>query len=56
MPVPELPVQVHEIRIRNQVLSLFPPLEEGRATWIRSLFEWLGTPCPFGPRRPPTSV
>ena len=42
IPLPELPVHVHEIRIRNQVLSLSPPLEEGRAMWIRSLFDWLG--------------
>ena len=42
MPLPELPVLVHEIRIRNQVLSLSPPLEEARATWIRNLFDWLG--------------
>jgi len=42
VPLPELPVIVHEIRIRNQLLSLSPPLEDARATWIRLLFEWLG--------------
>lgn len=33
---------VHEIRIRNQVIYLDPPIELARANWYQQLHEWLG--------------
>jgi dynein heavy chain 1 len=36
---------VHEIRIRNQVLYLEPPLESAKAIWVNALQELLGVIC-----------
>lgn len=33
---------VHEIRIRNQVIYLDPPMEMARANWYKQLHRWLG--------------
>lgn len=35
----------HEIRIRNQVIYLDPPIEHARADWYGQLQEWLGVVC-----------
>lgn len=36
---------VHEIRIKNQVIYLDPPVEFARANWYRQLHQWLGVIC-----------
>lgn len=36
---------VHEVSIRNQVISLDPPLESARTSWILHLQTWLGVLC-----------
>ncbi|KAJ7572466.1 dynein heavy chain, N-terminal region 1-domain-containing protein [Mycena floridula] len=36
---------IHEIRIQNQVIFLDPPVEQARATWVRTLHDWLGVIC-----------
>ncbi|EGG11538.1 uncharacterized protein MELLADRAFT_46877 [Melampsora larici-populina 98AG31] len=35
----------HEIRIRNQVIYLDPPIEAARANWYKQLHQWLGVIC-----------
>jgi hypothetical protein len=41
MPKPSLKTMVHEILIRNQLMSLDPPLEHARVNWISQLHAWL---------------
>ncbi len=36
---------VHEIRIKNQVIFLDPPIESARASWYAQLHNWLGVVC-----------
>ncbi|KAG0004346.1 hypothetical protein BGZ79_009578 [Entomortierella chlamydospora] len=42
---PTLKVLVHEIRIKNQVMHLDPPVEQARASWYTQLHEWLSVVC-----------
>lgn len=42
---PSLKRLVHEISMRNQVISLEPPLTYARASWFSQLHEWLGVVC-----------
>ncbi|CAO3629084.1 unnamed protein product [Cunninghamella echinulata] len=42
---PALPTIVHEIRIRNQVMYLDPPIEQARASWWSQLHDWLAIIC-----------
>ncbi|KAI7899864.1 dynein heavy chain [Cokeromyces recurvatus] len=42
---PALQVLVHEIRIRNQVMYLDPPIEHARRSWWFQLHEWLAIVC-----------
>lgn len=42
---PALPILVHEIRIRNQVMYLDPPIEQARTSWWSQLHEWLAIIC-----------
>ncbi|KAG0320600.1 hypothetical protein BGZ99_004425, partial [Dissophora globulifera] len=42
---PTLKVLVHEIRIKNQVMYLDPPLEQARASWYGQLHDWLSIVC-----------
>ncbi|KAK9719430.1 dynein heavy chain [Basidiobolus ranarum] len=42
---PNLRILVHEIRIRNQVMYLDPPLEQARASWYTQLHDWLAVIC-----------
>ncbi|KAF9922924.1 hypothetical protein FBU30_006961 [Linnemannia zychae] len=42
---PTLKVLVHEIRIRNQVMYLDPPVEQARVSWYNQLHEWLSVVC-----------
>ncbi|KAF8934382.1 dynein heavy chain [Dissophora ornata] len=42
---PALKVLVHEIRIRNQVMYLDPPVEQARASWYSQLHDWLSVVC-----------
>ncbi|KAJ3049329.1 hypothetical protein HK097_009672, partial [Rhizophlyctis rosea] len=42
---PKLRVMVHEIKIRNQVMFLDPPIEEARMGWFEELHEWLANVC-----------
>lgn len=37
-----IPEQKHEIRLRNQVMYLDPPVEQARVTWLTDLHDWLG--------------
>ncbi|KAJ2382228.1 dynein heavy chain, partial [Coemansia sp. RSA 2611] len=43
--VPPLRTLVHELRIRNQVMYLDPPLEHARASWMQQLHAWLAAVC-----------
>ncbi|KAJ3290947.1 hypothetical protein HK104_006430 [Borealophlyctis nickersoniae] len=36
---------VHEIKIKNQVMYLDPPIEEARVNWFSQLHEWLANVC-----------
>ncbi|CAH7685017.1 dynein heavy chain, N-terminal region 1-domain-containing protein [Phakopsora pachyrhizi] len=36
---------VHEIRIKNQVIYLDPPIEAARSNWYKQLHQWLGVIC-----------
>ncbi|PLW56951.1 hypothetical protein PCANC_02857 [Puccinia coronata f. sp. avenae] len=36
---------VHEIRIKNQVIYLDPPIEFARANWYKELHQWIGVIC-----------
>jgi dynein heavy chain 1 len=38
---PVLRPSVHEIRLKNQVMYLDPPIEEARSNWYEMLDEWL---------------
>ncbi|KAF9287595.1 hypothetical protein BGZ68_001583 [Mortierella alpina] len=42
---PALKVLVHEIRIKNQVMYLDPPVEQARASWYNQLHDWLSVVC-----------
>ncbi|KAJ2643448.1 dynein heavy chain, partial [Coemansia sp. RSA 1694] len=42
---PQIRTLVHELRIRNQVMYLDPPLENARASWIQQLHGWLAAIC-----------
>jgi dynein heavy chain 1 len=42
-PKPTLSTSVHELLIRNQVMSLNPPLEHARVNWVSQLHAWLST-------------
>ncbi|KAJ2138918.1 dynein heavy chain, partial [Coemansia sp. RSA 788] len=42
---PQLRTLVHELRIRNQVMYLDPPLENARASWVQQLHAWLAAVC-----------
>ncbi|KAK3805063.1 MAG: dynein heavy chain [Linnemannia elongata] len=42
---PTLKVLIHEIRIRNQVMYLDPPVEQARVSWYSQLHEWLSVVC-----------
>ncbi|CAG8442752.1 1825_t:CDS:10 [Diversispora eburnea] len=42
---PNLEVSVHEVRIRNQVIYLDPPIEDARTNWYNQLHEWLAVIC-----------
>ncbi len=39
---PRLSILLHEMKIKNQLMYLDPPLECARMEWIRQLHEWLG--------------
>ncbi|KAJ2157684.1 dynein heavy chain [Coemansia sp. RSA 552] len=43
--VPQLRTLVHELRIKNQVMHLDPPLENARASWVQQLHTWLAVVC-----------
>ncbi|MBW0465869.1 hypothetical protein O181_005584 [Austropuccinia psidii MF-1] len=40
-----VPPLVHEIRIKNQVIYLDPPIETARAKWYKEFHQWLGVIC-----------
>ncbi|KAI8321400.1 dynein heavy chain [Martensiomyces pterosporus] len=42
---PQLRTLVHELRIKNQIMYLDPPLENARASWIQQLHSWLAAVC-----------
>ncbi|KAI9501195.1 dynein heavy chain [Coemansia spiralis] len=42
---PQMRTLVHELRIKNQVMYLDPPLENARASWIQQLHSWLAAIC-----------
>jgi dynein heavy chain 1 len=42
---PVIQVSLHEIVIRNQVMSLNPPLQCARESWLQQLGLWLGALC-----------
>ncbi|ORX61965.1 dynein heavy chain [Hesseltinella vesiculosa] len=42
---PALQILVHEIRIRNQVMYLDPPIEQARTSWWSQLHDWLSVIC-----------
>ncbi|KAG0078658.1 hypothetical protein BGZ90_004687, partial [Linnemannia elongata] len=42
---PTLKVLIHEIRIRNQVMYLDPPVEQARVSWYSQLHDWLSVVC-----------
>jgi dynein heavy chain 1 len=42
---PALQTLVHEIRIRNQVMYLDPPIEQARTSWWFQLHDWLAIIC-----------
>ncbi|OZJ04271.1 hypothetical protein BZG36_02479 [Bifiguratus adelaidae] len=41
----ELKPVVHEIRIKDQIMFLDPPIEHARAEWYRQLHSWLAIVC-----------
>ncbi|PIA14754.1 hypothetical protein COEREDRAFT_46106 [Coemansia reversa NRRL 1564] len=43
--VPQLRPVVHELRIKNQMMYVDPPLENARASWIQQLHTWLAAVC-----------
>ncbi|KAJ2451292.1 dynein heavy chain [Coemansia sp. RSA 2336] len=42
---PQLRTLVYELRIKNQVMYLDPPLENARESWIQQLHTWLAAVC-----------
>ncbi|GAA5808073.1 hypothetical protein MFLAVUS_001455 [Mucor flavus] len=42
---PDLQPIVHEIRIRNQLMYLDPPIEQARTNWWFQLHDWLAVVC-----------
>ncbi|KAI8974487.1 dynein heavy chain [Pilobolus umbonatus] len=42
---PILQVLIHEIRIRNQLMYLDPPIEQARSSWWFQLHDWLAVVC-----------
>ncbi|KAF9140779.1 hypothetical protein BGX30_005985 [Mortierella sp. GBA39] len=42
---PTLKVLIHEIRIKNQVMYLDPPVEQARVSWYSQLHDWLSVVC-----------
>ncbi|CAO0793713.1 unnamed protein product [Mucor circinelloides] len=42
---PALQTIVHEIRIRNQLMYLDPPIEQARTSWWFQLHDWLAVVC-----------
>ncbi|KAJ3265095.1 hypothetical protein HDU77_006529 [Chytriomyces hyalinus] len=42
---PSIKAFVLEIRLRNQVMFLDPPLEHARANWFQQFHEWIGIVC-----------
>ncbi|KAI8066635.1 dynein heavy chain [Gongronella butleri] len=42
---PALHTLIHEIRIRNQVMYLDPPIEQARTSWWSQLHDWLAIIC-----------
>jgi dynein heavy chain 1, cytosolic len=42
---PTLVASTHEVRIRNQVIYLDPPIEDARTNWYNQLHEWLAIVC-----------
>ncbi|CAB4408418.1 unnamed protein product [Rhizophagus irregularis] len=42
---PTLAVLTHEIKIRNQVIYLDPPIEDARSKWYNQFHEWLAIVC-----------
>ncbi|KAI8967648.1 dynein heavy chain [Mycotypha africana] len=42
---PALQTLVHEIRIKNQVMYLDPPIEQARTSWWFQLHDWLAVVC-----------
>ncbi|CEG69843.1 Putative Dynein heavy chain [Rhizopus microsporus] len=42
---PALQVLIHEVRIRNQVMYLDPPIEQARTSWWFQLHDWLAVVC-----------
>ncbi|KAJ2847645.1 dynein heavy chain, partial [Coemansia erecta] len=50
---PHMRPLIHELRIKNQVMYLDPPLENARASWIQQLHTWLAAICQQ--RRPQAS-
>ncbi|KAI7869607.1 dynein heavy chain [Mucor mucedo] len=42
---PDLQPIVHEIRIRNQLMYLDPPIEQARTSWWFQLHDWLAVVC-----------
>ncbi|CAO3598448.1 unnamed protein product [Absidia cylindrospora] len=42
---PALQTLIHEIRIRNQVMYLDPPIEQARTSWWSQLHDWLAIIC-----------
>lgn len=39
---PVLRISVHELRLKNQIMFIDPPIEEARSNWYEMLDEWLG--------------
>jgi dynein heavy chain 1 len=42
---PALQTLVHEVRIRNQLMYLDPPIEQARTSWWFQLHDWLAVVC-----------
>ncbi|KAI8328287.1 dynein heavy chain [Blakeslea trispora] len=42
---PALQTLIHEIRIRNQLMYLDPPIEQARTSWWFQLHDWLAVVC-----------
>ncbi|KAI8818344.1 dynein heavy chain [Fimicolochytrium jonesii] len=42
---PNLETLVHEIILKDQVMSVSPPIEEARKNWIQQLHSWLANVC-----------